>query len=253
MIQKTKKVKVQDLCQYIKWDSEFFGLNIARISRTTLNEYELLDVIKWCKTNKIDCLYFLVDPACQSTNYLAMDNQFYFVDIRVTLSIDLDKKMAIIHNPDSCVVRSYEESDLSLLSEIASVSHKDTRFYFDPKFPDALCTSLYKRWIEKSCKGFADIVLVAELEGKVVGYISCHLDDLSTGRIGLIAVKSDVRGLGVGTELVISALQWFSKNRVDKVSVVTQGRNIASQKLYQKCGFKSYSTMIWYHKWFNKR
>ncbi len=44
----------------------------------------------------------------------------------------------------------------------------------------------------------------------------------------------------------------ISKNGVKIVSVVTQGRNIAPQKLYQKCGFISYSTMIWYHRWFNR-
>jgi hypothetical protein len=58
--------------------------------------------------------------------------------------------------------------------------------------------------------------------------------------------------MGARTRLVNSALKWFSKNGVKIVSVVTQGRNIAPQKLYQKCGFISYSTMIWYHRWFNR-
>ena len=114
-----------------------------------------------------------------------------------------------------------------------------------------MCDKFYGKWIERSCGDFADVVLVAILGEKIVGYISCHLDDSCVGRIGLIAVKSNMRSFGVGTGLVKSALKWFSKNGVKIVSVVTQGRNIASQKLYQNCGFRTNSIMIWYHKWLN--
>ena len=55
---------------------------------------------------------------------------------------------------------------------------------------------------------------------------------------GNIAVKSNMRSSNIGTGLVNSALEWFSKNSVKIVSVVTQGRNILSQQLYQKCGFR---------------
>jgi ribosomal protein S18 acetylase RimI-like enzyme len=32
-------------------------------------------------------------------------------------------------------------------------------------------------------------------------------------------------------------------------TVVTQGRNIASQRLYQKHGFVTQSIQLWYHRW----
>jgi ribosomal protein S18 acetylase RimI-like enzyme len=36
---------------------------------------------------------------------------------------------------------------------------------------------------------------------------------------------------------------------VQRVSVVTQGRNVAAQKLYQSCGFTTCSVQLWYHWW----
>ena len=34
------------------------------------------------------------------------------------------------------------------------------------------------------------------------------------------------------------------------MKVVTQGRNIAGQRLYQRCGFLTRSVELWYHKWY---
>jgi len=111
---------------------------------------------------------------------------------------------------------------------------------------------LYETWIEKSTSDFGNVVLVAEKKDNIVGYITCESDNISdTGRIGLVAVKPDARGLNVGTELVNSALNWFCNKGFNKVFVTTQGGNITSQRLYQKCGFRTHSIMIWYHRWFH--
>ena len=37
--------------------------------------------------------------------------------------------------------------------------------------------------------------------------------------------------------------------KIKKLYVVTQGRNIRAQRLYQKNGFIIKSSEIWYHKW----
>ena len=39
--------------------------------------------------------------------------------------------------------------------------------------------------------------------------------------------------------------------KIKKLYVVTQGRNIRAQRLYQKNGFIIKSSGIWYHKWLN--
>jgi ribosomal protein S18 acetylase RimI-like enzyme len=36
------------------------------------------------------------------------------------------------------------------------------------------------------------------------------------------------------------------------VSVVTQGRNVAAQRLYQRAGFVTASTQLWYHRWLDR-
>jgi ribosomal protein S18 acetylase RimI-like enzyme len=51
---------------------------------------------------------------------------------------------------------------------------------------------------------------------------------------------------------VLDALDWFAQQQVDTVTVVTQGRNIAAQALYQRRGFITQSQQLWYHKWFRR-
>jgi len=112
---------------------------------------------------------------------------------------------------------------------------------------------LYETWIEKSCKGYADAVLVAELQGWPVGYISCHLLDQAEGQIGLFGVSADFQGKGLGQKLVNESLRWFAEQGMRQVTVVTQGRNCRAQRLYQRCGFLTRSVQLWYHRWFRSR
>ena len=109
---------------------------------------------------------------------------------------------------------------------------------------------LFETWMEKSCQGFADIVFVAENSGKPVGYITCHQLSKIEGKIDLFGVVDGFQGKGIGKELLIGAINWFNRKNVKNISVVTQGRNVKAQRLYQKYGFQSKTIQLWYHKWF---
>jgi dTDP-4-amino-4,6-dideoxy-D-galactose acyltransferase len=140
------------------------------------------------------------------------------------------------------------EEDFSALRTIAREGHRDTRFYFDEHFDRAKCDLLYETWIENSFKGYAQAVLVAEVEGKAVGYITCHLDR-EQSQIGVVGVAAGYQGAGLGTKLVQHFLAWSIREGARKANVVTQGRNVAAQRLYQRNGFVTASFQLWYHRW----
>ena len=236
------------LCEYLEWDSDFFGRRIARAIVTSLNEKTLAAVQYWCDLHRIDCLYFLADSADLLATRLAESNKFRLVDIRVTLDRPVKGKPAL----GSCQtkIRGSLEQDITALRAIARTSHRDSRFYFDGNFPISLCDALFETGSDKSCRGWAQNVLVAEDEGKPVGYVTCHLAAPETGRIGLISVGDKAQGKGLGKELVGQALRWFARQGVVTVSVVTQGRNVRAQRLYQRCGFVTRTIELWYHRWF---
>lgn len=244
-------MKAGSLCQYLDWDSEFFRRRIARITISRLSQESIERILTWCDSQVIDCIYFLADPDDGGTIRLAEDNGFHFADIRVTLERQLDNVVFTEESRFEGSIRLCVPGDVPTLRTIAGVSHRDSRFYYDSHFPRPLCNALYETWIEKSCHGYANAVLVAELQGRPVGYISCHLLDQTTGGIGLLGVSADGQGKGLGQRLVNESLRWFAGRAMERITVVTQGRNCKAQRSYQRCGFLTRSVQLWYHQWFS--
>ncbi len=240
------------LCQFLDWDSEFFGCRIARLTINRLDSVALCEIMAWCRTNSIDCLYFLSDLGDATTIRLVEENHFHFVDLRVTLDAQIKVPVHFDYNHPQVSVRTHRPSDISLLRSMARVSYYDSRFYYDSHFPTSRCGDLYETWIEKSCSGYADEVLVAEWSGRPAGYITCHIRDQHqlTGQIGLAAVSPDAKGNGIGQQLVRESLRWFGEHNIQQVTVVTQGRNSQAQRIYQRCGFLTRSMQAWYHRWY---
>jgi len=236
--------------EILDWDSTFFGLRIARVCGDCLTEERVTAIRASCAEKRIDCLYFLATANDQKTVALAEINGFRLVDIRHTLEFGL----AGPRPEKSALIRDFKPEDLSELRRIASVSHQDSRFYFDPRFSRQACNCLYETWIERSCHGFADRVLVAESDSRVAGYVTCHVaKDRKEGSIGLFAVAEGFRGKGIGKKLLDQATLHFGEIAVDRITVVTQSRNISAQRLYQDRGFRTQSTQLWYHWWPNAR
>jgi dTDP-4-amino-4,6-dideoxy-D-galactose acyltransferase len=242
--------KIIDICQFLEWDSNFFGYRIARIIPNKLDPLSIKAVLKWCKTYRIDCLYFLADSNDDPSIWIAEEKKFHSVDIRVTFIRELNEIWIQPGMDFSKSIRPFHQEDIDTLRNIARLSYHDTRFYYDTRFPVHLVDAFYETWIEKSCKGSADQVFVFDMGGKAAGYISCQLLDAATGQIGLVGVNSNWRGKGIGQALVMQALKWFADQGLTKVSVVTQGRNIGALKLYENCGFQTSCLQIWYHRWF---
>lgn len=239
------------LCQFLPWDTEFFGQRIAKINTTSLDKTHISDIMRWSESNAIDCLYFLAEADDAATVRIAEDHNFRFKDIRVTLEYDFKRNtLPTDETANTLVVRPSQPNDIPKLEHIAEGSYIASRFYYDPCFPREKCNELYRIWIRKSCEDYADITLVGLIDGQPAGYISCHLlDEGKRGDIGLVGVAESARGLSLGQQLVNAALHWFAEQGVERVTVVTQGRNVPAQRLYQRCGFLMYSVQLWYHKW----
>lgn len=235
-------------CRILEWDTEFFGRRIATLRPGILTASGLSHVVEWCRAQRVDCLYALSDSSDAGGLRVLEDAGARVVDVRMTF----DRSLRDAPVPASGAARVSREEDIPALRELAAVSHKNSRFWADEHFPRSRCAELYATWIEKSCRGWADRVFVADLDGRPAGYLSCHVREGGCGEIGIVAVAPFAQSRGLGGALLDSGLFWFAENGCERVTVVTQGRNAGAQRLYQSRGFLTANVQVWHHLWLSQ-
>jgi dTDP-4-amino-4,6-dideoxy-D-galactose acyltransferase len=237
-------------CALLDWDSRFFGRRIAQVSAARLDDAGLRAVEAWCDAAAVDCAYFLADFD-PPTLALVERSGFGLKDVRLTFGRPLASSLTTLP-ADGLTVRAAVAADLPALEAIAAASHHDSRFYADERFGREQADALYRAWIRNSVEGWADDVLVLARDGEqAVGYITGHRRD-GGGQIGLIAVAEEARGAGGAPALVAALCGRYAALGVPWMTVVTQARNLAAQRLYQRLGFTSQALGLWYHRWWSR-
>lgn len=238
---------------HLPWDSEFFGIPIARLKTSRLDEALTPQLCQSAREEGLKCLYFEADPDDAVTIASAEQNRFHLVDVRIVLEHRFKEQpeVPVLHDahPDGSESGSPRAEDMAELSEIAAEIGHTSRFHFDKTFGPEACDRLYRLWIQRACEGHADAVIVARnVDRGVRGVITCQRRG-SVALIQLAGVKSSSRREGVGTQLVRMALDWARREHADTMEVVTQARNVQAQRLYQQMGFFTKSMSLYYHVW----
>jgi len=237
----------QQYYNVLDWDSRFFGRKIARWSSGQFLPTDADAALEQGRQEGVECVYCLISGEEQRSIRNAGGYGLTLVDVRLTFFINLGEWTESVRR--GCETRSATTGDVPALKAIAAVSHEQSRFYADGHFSSSLCSLFYQIWIEKSCAGRSERVLVAVVDGVPVGYVTCDRGEGGVGQIGLLAVSEKVRGRGIGRQLIQDALAWFHAVGVGEVRVVTQGANCTAQRAYQSAGFRSQALELWYHWW----
>jgi len=94
------------------------------------------------------------------------------------------------------------------------------------------------------------LILIAELEGKPVGYALGRIfeEDKSTdngaGRIGLLDelfLDDTARGLGLGQKLIDEIIVWMKEKKINRIKLHAYSWNNNAKRLYERNGFKEYA------------
>lgn len=93
------------------------------------------------------------------------------------------------------------------------------------------------------------VVMVAELDGRVAGYVYAGIEPLSwkelrdeAGFVHDLLVAEDARHTGVGQHLLDAAIGWLRQRGMPRVVLWTAARNDGAQRLFARRGFRS--TMV---------
>lgn len=130
-------------------------------------------------------------------------------------------------------LREARPTDRERVKQIAGRSFRFSRFHVDPGFGPGAGNRIKEAWAENFFRGVrGDRMLVTEESGNLNGFILL-LEKPEGAVVDLVAVDPAFQGKGVGTALLLGA---ETKGR--RISAGTQQANLASCRLYQKCGYK---------------
>lgn len=231
----------------LAWDSDFFGLRIARIDIAEKSEEESLWSLLQGE-NQFDLVYVFTPEDVPLSIPSEVEN-CYLVDQKIVFSKPISKATSIDLKLPFQIV---EYGSLSIEPELEAIAYQSgeySRFKLDRRFNPNDFFRLYKRWLENSVTHtIADFVFVARVNGVVVGLVTAKISGTNAS-IGLLAVDEQARGLRIGTNLMSHLEMEMEKRGVNTLFVPTQLGNVRSCQFYIKNGFTKSSLTNIYHYW----
>lgn len=118
----------------------------------------------------------------------------------------------------------------------------------DPFFtPAENFAAVFARFVEENIRNDAACVLVAVVDGKIVGYCQGMLDRHPPaiavpdyGQILDFAVTAEHRGTGVGKQMFAALCEWFRKEGMHRIEVRHSSSNETAAQFWSQMGFKPY-------------
>jgi len=129
-------------------------------------------------------------------------------------------------------LREARAADCERVKQIAECSFRFSRFHADPNFEPDLANRIKAAWAGNFFEGQrGHRMLVAEEQGHLSGFILLVENPEATA-VDLIAVDPAFQGRGLGQALLSAA-----ERKGRRIFAGTQQANLASCRLYQKCGY----------------
>lgn len=149
------------------------------------------------------------------------------------------------------VIRKAEPRDLESLGRLGAML-METHYAFDRlRFlaPHAGVEHGYAAFLGSRIDSPDDVVLVAERDGHVAGYLFAALEPMSwkelrgpAGFIHDVVVQESDRRTGIATMLMNAGIDWLREHGAPRVVLGTAAPNKAAQALFHRLGFRD--TMI---------
>jgi hypothetical protein len=227
----------------LQWDSAFFGFAVAEIAAERPDERDLEDALEACRKRGVRCAYLLLDASDARGGDAAQALGFVLRDVRVELNRAIDTADA---TADVESVVAVDPARLPALESLARERLTMSRFFADPNFPRERCQELYVAFLRRGVEGAPDRWALATADHS--GFAVCHVDPRK--QLGTFELAA-VRRPGDGAMLVRAGLARFARAGVTSARIVTQAQNIASQRSFQRAGFRTSHSSLWFHRWFD--
>jgi GNAT superfamily N-acetyltransferase len=233
-------------------DQERFGICTARASQVTLET--LPATLDFCRINDVVLLItrcsaadLAVAQAMERKGFVLMDTLVYYARNLAKIPIPPDTGQVPVR-----FVQPGEEHDVKAIAS-ESFHGYFGHYHADERLDRVKCDAIYPDWAFRSCvdRDVADEVLVAELDGSIVGFATLRLNSPEEGEGVLFGIAPAAQRRGIYRSFMVRGMEWCLSAGSTRMVVSTQINNIAVQKVWTRVGFEPSHAYYTFHKWFD--
>jgi GNAT superfamily N-acetyltransferase len=255
------------------WDSEITGRRIGTVEHLAAtagddSEIEILQQLldeltpslaergTQCVVCKVHSNDLRVIHALEQRGFLLMDTLLDFVfDFSLTPIEEINPP----RRDKQLKIRRAEPADLSALMAINEKAFTGYfgRYHADSQMPPGTATKIYAKWVRSAFQGWADWILVAEVDGRIAGYglwrkpleIEAR-NSLAVAHYDLAAIDPEFLGRGLWTALMFDGMH-IARNYAQYLVGPVHVCNYPVQHTLQKLGWRISGARHSFHKWLN--
>jgi len=239
-----------EIVEFSQVESERFGVRVARAHVGAKNFAQVLD---FCAAEQINLLIARCSTKELATAQKMESLGFLLMDTLVYYAFDLEKR-AIPDDSGRAHVRSFVPEDKTQIETVAAAAFAGYHghYHADPRLDPRKCDEGYVSWAVRSCtsKEVATEVLVAEIDEKIVGFLTLRLNRPKEVEGVLFGVAPEAQGIGVGRALIVTGLESCKKQHAERMVISTQVTNVPVQRVWCRVGFEPAHSFYTFHKWF---
>lgn len=249
------------------WDSQHFSIEMSKIDHliaigdyfesTHIKKRLLSSLIAKCSKELLLHISIRINKEDLSSIHALESQNFKLMDFLVTYSIDLRKHQKNLIQ-SKYLIRSIKPDEISEIGKMAFDCFNENilatdRFHADSTLSKIKSSKVYAEWVINSSKDPSSTVLVAEIDGKPIGFNVCTINSTLSNKIGLrigtmalTAVDCYVRNKLVATSLLSAAIDWFT----DKVDIIETGGQVSNypiQKAWTSLGLEIVRSQCTFH------
>ena len=233
------------LLEPLPWDSEFFGMPIARVILDGVTAETLQAAEAEARELGIACLYGSVDPISLDTAYLVQTLGFRLVEVAMLLSRPAD--LPYTPKPTVSVVRRGGMADLPLLEEPIKRLAPWSRFAADPRFGPEAARRMFHAWVERAARDGEEHMLLISEDDEGINGLSTHVRT-PVPCVDLLGVTKP--GTGAAQALMAGFFDWGAGFALHAGPAAA--RNVAVLRYCEGCGFSIARTRYLFHRWLDE-
>lgn len=168
---------------------------------------------------------------------------FNLVDTNIQFDKTVNQEQPMAGN---CKVRFACREDEQQAVALGGRAFQYSRFHLDQKIKKHVADVIKGEWVRNYFTGKrGDAMVIAEIDGCIVGFLQLLYQQSETLVIDLIAVDYNHRRKGIACDMIMFAETNCS--RFSRILVGTQIANVPSMRMYEGLGFKVSSASYVFH------